>query len=302
MTKHQWIIASSLTGLALLLIGAFGFWQQSQELETARQEAAQLAARSTSLSNDLAQAQGQVTALQQEKEAAASAQKSMQDQMRAALQSKDVTISELQGKLTVNILDRILFNSGEANLKQEGEKVLRQIATVLSQFPHRQIHVIGHTDNIPIRFAAREKFPSNWELSTARATAAVRFLCEQAGVDPKRLGAVGYGEFYPVADNSTEEGRARNRRIEMVILPEEISKFIPIAPSDLSLPGNEKTNNAGMRTNRPSLKGQPPAESGSAATNPPTAQPPAPASTNQAAAKPGLEPGGAPTNTPATQP
>lgn len=247
MTKQQWFIASSLTALVVLLIGAYGFWQQAQDLDSLRNEAAQASRQTASLSNDLAQARGRVSALEEEKEAAAAAQKGMQDQMKAALQSKDVTISELQGKLTVNILDRILFNSGEANLKPEGEKVLRQIAGVLSQFPHRQIHVIGHTDNIPIRFAARERFPSNWELSTARATAAVRFLCEQAGVDPKRLGAVGYGEFYPVADNSTEEGRARNRRIELVVLPEEISKFVPIAAPVEIIPANSKTNAANLK-------------------------------------------------------
>ena len=76
---------------------------------------------------------------------------------------------------------------------------------------------------MPIRAAARSRFPSNWELSTARATAAVRFLTENAGVDPRRLGAVGYGEFRPVADNATPEGRARNRRIAITILSEEMA-------------------------------------------------------------------------------
>jgi chemotaxis protein MotB len=82
--------------------------------------------------------------------------------------------------------------------------------------------VVGHTDNVPIRLAARKRFPSNWELSTARATAAVRFLSEEAGVDPRRLGAVGYGEFRPVAENTSAEGRARNRRIAITILSDEL--------------------------------------------------------------------------------
>ena len=142
--------------------------------------------------------------------------------MRAALESKEITISELQGKLTVNILDRIMFDSGEADLKTEGEKILQKIAGILAQYPQRQIHVIGHTDNVPIRASARTRFPSNWELSTSRATAAVRFLCEKAGVDPRRLGAVGYGEFHPIADNATPEGRAKNRRIALVVLSEEL--------------------------------------------------------------------------------
>jgi len=143
--------------------------------------------------------------------------------MRAALESRDVTISQLQGKLTVNILDRVLFDSGEAELKPDGSVVLRKVADILAQHSNLKVHVIGHTDNIPIRASARSKFASNWELSTARAIAAVRFLTESAGVDPRRLGALGYGEFRPVADNSTAEGRARNRRIAITILSEELA-------------------------------------------------------------------------------
>ena len=143
--------------------------------------------------------------------------------MRAELESKDVTISKLQGKLTVNILDRILFDSGEAVLKPDGEAVLNKIAAILGQHPDLKIHVIGHTDNVPIRPSARNRLASNWELSTARALAAVRFLTERAGVAPTRLGAVGYGEFRPIADNSTAEGRARNRRIAITILADELA-------------------------------------------------------------------------------
>jgi chemotaxis protein MotB len=104
-------------------------------------------------------------------------------------------------------------------LKPEGQRVLEKIASVLMQHTNRQVHVIGHTDDVPIH----RKFASNWELSTARATAAVRFLQERAGVDPRRLGALGYGEFHPAVPNTTAEGRAKNRRIEVVILPEEFA-------------------------------------------------------------------------------
>lgn len=164
--------------------------------------------------------------LRKERETAAQAHQSMEQEMRAAMTSKDVTISELQGKLTVNIVDRVLFDSGEATLKPEGEAILQQVAKVLAQHPDRLVHVAGHTDNVPIRAGARGRYPSNWELSTARATAAVRFLAEKAGMDPARLGAIGYGEFHPVAGNDTPEGRARNRRIEIVVLPAEL---LPVA-------------------------------------------------------------------------
>jgi chemotaxis protein MotB len=141
--------------------------------------------------------------------------------MREALESKDVTISELQGKLTVNILDRILFDSGEAVLKAEGQAVLDQVAKVLANYPNRQIQVIGHTDNVPIRYNPNNPFKNNWDLSAGRAIAAVRYLSEK-GVDPRRLGAVAFGEYHPIADNATAEGRAKNRRIALVVMPEEL--------------------------------------------------------------------------------
>src|ERR1039457_6292990 len=116
-----------------------------------------------------------------------------------------------------------MFDSGEAELKPAGAAVLRKVAAVLAQHPNIKVHVIGHTDNVPIRAAARNRFPSNWELSTARATAAVRFLTEIAGVDPRRLGALCYGEFRPVSANAAPAGRARNRRIAIPILTEKLA-------------------------------------------------------------------------------
>ena len=242
MTKETWIIASILSALVIGGFTGLSFWQKNKALTLARSDLAALRAAveknqtaTAGLKEELKSSQSQIEALQKEKEAVTQAQKNLEKEMRAALQSKDVTISELQGKLTVNILDRILFDSGEAVLKAEGEMVLQQIASVLSQYPNRQIHVIGHTDNVPIRASAWSRFASNWELSTARAIAAVRFLGENAGVDPRRLGAVGYGEFHPIADNATAEGRAKNRRIALVVLSEElVGADAPMATSTLA--------------------------------------------------------------------
>jgi chemotaxis protein MotB len=163
--------------------------------------------------------EAQVADLEKAKEMVGQKAKGLEDEMRSDLESKDVTISKLQGKLTVNILDRVMFNSGEAILKPDGEAVLRKVAAILAGHPELKIHVIGHTDNVPIH----TKFASNWELSTARALAAVHFLTERAGLDPHRVGAVGYGEYRPLADNATEEGRAKNRRIAITILPDELA-------------------------------------------------------------------------------
>ena len=183
--------------------------------------------------DQIAALQAQAADLEKEKEMVGQRAKGLEDEMRADLESKDVTISKLQGKLTVNILDRVMFDSGDAILKPDGQAVLRKVAAIITEHPELKIHVIGHTDNVPIR----TRFASNWELSTARALAAVHFLTENAGVDPRRVGAVGYGEYRPLADNSTEEGRARNRRIAITILPDELAgaDTVPTAKTN-SLP------------------------------------------------------------------
>jgi chemotaxis protein MotB len=250
MPKSTWIVPSILS--ALLLLAALG-WQLRQRgtelaaaqaaLEEARKAAEQNAAQAAALKADLDESKSDATELREklaaaekEMEATAKTKNTLEEEMRAALQSKDITISQLQGKLTVNILDHVLFDSGEAALKPEGQEILRRLAAVLAAHTNRAIHVIGHTDNVPIRATARSRFPSNWELSTARATAAVRFLHEQAGVNPKQLGALGYGEFHPVADNATPEGRAKNRRIAVVILPEELVVKNPASPAPVAAP------------------------------------------------------------------
>jgi chemotaxis protein MotB len=224
---------------ALLILGALGWtaWKRGADLsaaqtalEEARKAAEHNAAQALALKADLddakaetAELTGKLAEAEKEMASVSKTKSTLEEEMRAALQSKDITISQLQGKLTVNILDHVLFDSGEGALKPEGQEVLRRLAGVLAAHTNRALHVVGHTDNVPIRAAARSRFASNWELSTARATAAVRFLHEQAGVNPKQLGALGYGEFHPVADNATPEGRAKNRRIAVVILPEELA-------------------------------------------------------------------------------
>lgn len=237
MPKTTWLFASFFS--ALLLFGLLGLQlhRRGIDVREARSEAAEArkfaeaaAQTNAALAAELLERRSQVESLEEKVREAASAQTDLEKQMRAELESKDVTISELQGRLTVNILDRVLFDSGEARLKPDGEEVLQKVARILAQFPNRQVQVIGHTDNIPIRGMTRGGFSDNWDLSAGRAVAAVRFLQTKAGVDARRLAAVGYGEFHPLADNATADGRARNRRIAVVVLPEEI------APMDLPKP------------------------------------------------------------------
>jgi len=230
MPKETWMIASALTVALLLGLLTFASYdkkvrldQAQAELTASKEATAKADAEAAALREKLASAEERVRELDKEKNTVVQNHQSLEDEMRNALESKDVTISQLQGKLTVNILDRVLFDSGEADLKPDGAAVLRKVAGILEQHTNLQIHVVGHTDNVPIRPGARNRFASNWEPSTARATAAVRFLVEKAGINPRRLGAVGYGEFRPVADNSTAEGRAKNRRIAITILSDEMA-------------------------------------------------------------------------------
>lgn len=230
MDKQVWVIAGVITTVFLVGVLISVSVSKSRQAAQARAELAEARAAVARAENQvkvlkekLAEDAVRIEELKQEKEAVNQSRQSLEDDMRAALESRDVTISQLQGKLTVNILDRVMFDSGEAQLKSDGEAVLRKVAAILVQHQNVQAHVVGHTDNVPIRASARSRFPSNWELSTARATAAVRFLSERGGVDARRLGAVGYGEFRPVADNATAEGRAQNRRIAITILADELA-------------------------------------------------------------------------------
>ena len=225
--KLGWIIAGILTVLlvAVLLLWAIavgkfrGLESLQSKLDEANTSLASALDQTQKDKDQIAALQSQVADLEKEKADVAQMAKGLEDEMRNDLESKDVTISKLQGKLTVNILDHVMFDSGEAVLKPDGESVMRKIAAILAGHPELKIHVIGHTDNVPIR----SRFASNWELSTARALAAVHFLTEKAGVDPRRVGAVGYGEYRPIADNATAEGRAKNRRIAITILPDELA-------------------------------------------------------------------------------
>lgn len=144
----------------------------------------------------------------------------MLEKMKSEISQGQVTISELKGKLTVNMLNAILFDSGKAEVKPEGLAVLLKVIDILKNVKDKAIRIEGHTDNVQIVGALAAKYPTNWELSAARAINVTRYLQSQ-GIDPAILGAVAYGEYHPVAPNDTEEGKAKNRRIEIILVPKD---------------------------------------------------------------------------------
>jgi chemotaxis protein MotB len=142
------------------------------------------------------------------------------EQMKGEIAKGEVTISELKGKLTVNMVDAILFDSGKAEIKPEGLVVLGKVIEILKSVDDKAIRIEGHTDAVPISGTLAQRYPTNWELSAARAINVARYLQKQA-IDPTLLSAAGFGEFKPVAENDTVEGRAKNRRIEIVLVPKD---------------------------------------------------------------------------------
>lgn len=141
---------------------------------------------------------------------------------------KEVEVSVEARGLIIRFPDNILYDSGSADLKQNSRKVLAAISNILKskEFSNRVIRVEGHTDNVPI---STVNFPSNWELSTTRATNVVKYFIRVGGVQPIRLTAAGYGEYHPIASNKTKEGKAKNRRVDIVILSTEEASKEPTA-------------------------------------------------------------------------
>ncbi len=134
---------------------------------------------------------------------------------RAMVDAGQLKLATRNGRLVIQLPNDVLFDSGQTAIKPAGREPLLQVAKVLATVPGRTFQVAGHTDNVPIQNA---RFPSNWELSAARAVEVVKLLVAQ-GVAPGELSAAGYGEFDPVAGNDAPDGRAKNRRIEITLQP-----------------------------------------------------------------------------------
>jgi chemotaxis protein MotB len=166
-----------------------------------------------------------------QKEEEISKLKETYDKLTADLNSEvkkgEVTITQLQNKLSVNLVEKILFNSGEAEIKKEGLEVLKKVGDILKKVDGKEIRIEGHTDNIPIGGELKNKYPSNWHLSTARAINVAIYLEYGVGIVPETLSVAGYSSYRPIADNKTPQGRAQNRRIEIVLVPMDIERVVP---------------------------------------------------------------------------
>lgn len=161
--------------------------------------------------------------IDQQKAKAAELKKKMADAL-VGFNSNELTVSTKNGKVYVSLQENLLFPSGSAQVNAKGKQALGKLAEVLNVNPDISVNIEGHTDSIPIR----GRFEDNWALSTARATAIVRILVNDYKVDPVRVIASGHSQYDPVLPNATPEGRAKNRRTEIILTPklDELYKLL----------------------------------------------------------------------------
>ena len=148
-----------------------------------------------------------------------STHRSMIAELKSQIDKKEVNIKELKDKLSITFVDRILFEFGKSAVSPQGKEILEKVGKILKTLEDKKIRVVGHTDNVPIMEDYRYKYPSNWELSASRAASVVRFFQNETGIDPKNLEAVGRSFYDPIESNDTKEGRAKNRRVAIIITP-----------------------------------------------------------------------------------
>ncbi|NIO09793.1 MAG: OmpA family protein [Deltaproteobacteria bacterium] len=196
--------------------------QLSNQLEMVAAEAQELASVKEQLSSKLKLASAEAEELaraKREREEALRNQKQLIASLKKEIDAGQVKIAQLAGLTTVRLEDKILFDSSRASIKASGRDVLKKVGEALQQIKDKHIQVQGHTDSRPIRWDLQRKYPSNWELSAARAATIVRYLVDEIGIDPARLSAAGYAFHQPLASNDTPEGQQENRRVEFSLMP-----------------------------------------------------------------------------------
>jgi chemotaxis protein MotB len=190
----------------------------TNKLESLGQDVSRLESERGTLGGELQQAQKRMEELrkaQAQAEARAAQFRKLVTQFKTLTDAGKLQVEIRENRMIVRLGDKILFDPGKTDLKPEGKEALTQVTAVLKELPNRNFQVAGHTDNAPIKSG---RFRSNWDLSTARAVEVTNFMIA-AGMEPKRLSAAGYADQSPVADNDTPENKAKNRRIEITLVP-----------------------------------------------------------------------------------
>lgn len=181
---------------------------KNQEIATLKQQVAASEKEKADLAESKRQSQAQYDALVR--------------RLSAEVQRGQLQVRRYKNMLTVDAADQIFFDSGRATLKPSGKEILNKLGDALKSYNNKIIRIVGYTDNVPVAKSIQKMYPSNWELSVARATSVVRYL-QQAGVPPERMIASGRGEYAPVVPNDTPEDRQKNRRIEIQLIDQSLA-------------------------------------------------------------------------------
>jgi chemotaxis protein MotB len=227
------LLAAAFASSGCVSTGEFNKMQvgKNEEIASLQQQKATLEQDNSALKQQLASYEQQNTAMQQQvgsleqqKAALLSSSQQRQQQYDALVlglakevEKGQLQVRQYQNMLTVDLAEQIFFDSGRATLKSGGKDVLKKVGEALKGYDNKVIRVVGHTDNVPLAKSLQSTFPSNWDLSVARATNVVRFL-QEVGIPPERMVPSGRGEYDPVAGNDTPEGRQKNRRIEIMLI------------------------------------------------------------------------------------
>jgi chemotaxis protein MotB len=190
----------------------------TNKLESLGQNVSRLETERGNLGGELEQAQKRMEELkkaQAQAEARAAQFRKLVTQFKALTDAGKLQVEIRENRMIVRLGDKILFDPGKTDLKPDGKDALTQVTAVLKDLPNRNFQVAGHTDNVPIK---SKRFRSNWDLSTARAVEVTNFMIG-AGMEPKRLSAAGYADQSPVVPNDSPEDMAKNRRIEITLVP-----------------------------------------------------------------------------------
>jgi len=218
MKKQVFHFLNARAGLfaALMAVVALSGCAKNKDLDRISREQA---ATIRSLSNEVARLNDELDKAIRSQEDLEKAKSELEAKLKSELGAGDMSLSLQERGLVLTVQDKVLFDSGKAELKQGSLQALAKIANILQEkVGQNMVNVEGHTDNVPIR---RSGWKSNWELSTSRATEVIHFFIEQ-GLEPRRLAALGFAEFHPVAANDTAKGRGLNRRVEIVISPRKL--------------------------------------------------------------------------------
>ena len=206
--------------------------EKNREIAALKTEQLALEQKRSELQAQIEALESQRTALEQEKTQLLTSSQQNQAQYDALVrnltdevQKGQLQVRQYKNMLTVDVAEQLFFDSGQASLKDSGKEVLKKVGDALKGYDEKVIRVIGHTDNVPIAKSLQKVFPSNWELSAARATTVVRYL-QEVGIPAERMIASGRAEYAPVAPNDSADGRKKNRRIEITLIDRSLEQEV----------------------------------------------------------------------------